>query len=125
MDCPICKSENDPKNKFCIVCGTNIKNVDFVNNIDVKSEATNANSKSIRIINTIIHGGISFEGTAYGRDEGFHLNSKRHSPICPNCGNIVELNHKDVSRMSSYSEVNKSCPHPQLLRQSPRIMGNC
>ena len=97
MDCPICKSENDPKNIFCIVCGTNIKNVDFVNNIDfkcVKSEAANANSKSIRIINTVIHGGISLEGTAYGRDEGFHMNSKRHSLICPNCGNMVQRSDK-------------------------------
>lgn len=95
MDCPICKSENDPKNKFCIVCGINIKNVDFINNFkSVKSEAVNANSKSIQIINTAIHGGISLEGTAYGRDEGFHQNSKRRDSTCPNCGNMVQRSDK-------------------------------
>jgi len=98
MDCPICKSENDAKNKFCIVCGTNIKNVEFVNNINYKSvkseSAANANSKSIQIINTAIHGGITLEGTAYGRDEGFHLNPKRQGSICPDCGNMVQRSDK-------------------------------
>jgi hypothetical protein len=79
MDCPICKSENDPKNKFCIVCGIKISDVDFINNIDFveqKSEATRNVSKSIQIINSP-DAVVRLEGDAKRRDESFNYKSKK------------------------------------------------
>lgn len=123
MNCPICKSENNPKNKFCIVCGIKISDADFINSIDFiegKPETSRSASKSIQISNTVIHGGISLEGTAHGRDESINYKSKsgvkeyindrigtqaRDSIVhrsdigagarkCPNCGAEVQADEK-------------------------------
>lgn len=81
MNCPICKSENEPNNKFCIVCGIKISDVDFINNIHFKNqnvETSQNSSLSIQIKNSTVHGGISLDGTANGKDESINIRSKRN-----------------------------------------------
>lgn len=81
MDCPICKSDNDPKTKFCIVCGIKISDVDFINNIDFveqKLKTSQNGSKSIQIINSP-DAVVSWEGDARGKDESFNFKSIRGS----------------------------------------------
>ncbi len=97
MYCPICKSENKQENIFCTECGIKIGDFEFVNKINsrnIESQTSRNSSKSIQIINTVVHGGVSLEGTAYGRNEGVQQNTRRHGSICPDCGNIVQLRDK-------------------------------
>ena len=80
MNCPIYKSENEAQNKFCIVCGIKISNVDFINNLDFINqnvEISQNSSSSIQIKNSTVHGGISLNGTANGKDESINIRSKR------------------------------------------------
>ena len=126
MNCPIYKSENEAQNKFCIVCGIKISNVDFINNLDFINqnvEISQNSSSSIQIKNSTVHGGISLNGTANGKDESINIRSKRDlkgytkdvksihignqitdsiiqrsnintRPKCPNCGREVESTEK-------------------------------
>lgn len=80
MNCPICNSENDKQNKFCMVCGMKMADVDFINNIDFenqKCETSQNSSLSIQINNSTVQGGISLNGKADGRDESVNIRSKR------------------------------------------------
>jgi len=80
MNCPVCESENEAHTKFCIVCGIKITDVDFINNLDFKNQnvETSQNfSLSIQIKNSTVHGGISLNGTANGKDESINIRSKR------------------------------------------------
>ncbi|MFA4957832.1 MAG: SPFH domain-containing protein [Candidatus Methanoperedens sp.] len=81
MDCPICKSDNDPKNKFCIVCGIKISDVEFIQNIDFveqKLKTSHNGSKSIQITNSP-GAAASLDRDAFGKDESFNFKSSRGS----------------------------------------------